>query len=87
MPKEVITITVVTTADDLEDEFNTHQPLRVVFERALTLVGGHAQREQFSLEFNSQPIVDLDRPIAELIGELGWGAQVELELVPKPVVV
>jgi len=87
MPAERIRIVVVTTAEDLDETFNPHQPLRVVFERALSLVGGHGQGEQFSLEYNDQALNDLDRPISEVAAELGWGDSVELELVPKPVVV
>lgn len=86
-PEQTISILVVTTADDLDEKFNIHQPLRVVFERVLTLVGGHSQPDQFDLEHADQPIVDLDRPIADVASELGWGQRVELELVPKPVVV
>ena len=37
-----IQIKVVTTADDLDERFNAHAPLRDVFERSLTLVGGPA---------------------------------------------
>jgi hypothetical protein len=76
----------VTTADDLHDRFNRHEPIRVVFERSLTLVGGQGQPDQFSLEYNNEPL-DLGRTIGDLAGELGWGDQVELELVPRPVVV
>lgn len=85
--KNAINITVITTADDLEDDFNEHQPLRVVFERALTLVGGHGQADQFSLTYNDVELTDLDRPISEFATEHGWGDDVELELVPKPIVV
>ena len=82
-----IQIAVVTTADDLDERFNTHEPLRVVFEKSLTLVGGHGNPDQFTLEYNNEPLTDLDRTIADYASELGWGDQVELELVPKPVVV
>jgi hypothetical protein len=82
-----IEIEVVTTADDLDDRFNTHEPLRVVFERALTLVGGHSNPDQFALEFGNEPLTDLDRTIGDYASQLGWGERVELELVPKPVVV
>jgi hypothetical protein len=81
-----IEVVVVTTADDLDDRFNKHEPLRVVFERALTLVGGHGQPDQFALEYGNEPL-DVSRTIAELAEELGWGDRVELELVPTPVVV
>ena len=84
---DTIRIIVVTTADDLDHRFNRHDSLRVVFERALSLVGGHGQAEQFVLHYRDQPLTDLDRTLGELAHELGWGDRVELELVPKPVVV
>ena len=42
---------------------------------------------QFTLECGSEPLSDLDRTIGEYAEQLGWGEHVELELVPKPVVV
>jgi hypothetical protein len=86
-PDHFIEIAVVTTADDLDDRFNTHEPLRIAFERALTLVGGHSQPDQFTLEYNNEPLTDLDRTLGDYAAQLGWGGRVELELVPKPVVV
>jgi hypothetical protein len=82
-----IEIVVITTADDLDDRFNRHEPLRVVFERALTLVGGHNQPEQFALEYGHEPLTDLGKSLGDYAAQLGWGDRVELELVPKPVVV
>lgn len=86
-PDQFIEIEVVTTADDLDEQFNKHEPLRPVFEKALTLVGGHSNADQFALEYNNEPLTDLDRTIGDYATELGWGERVELELVPKPVVV
>ncbi len=82
-----IEIEVITTADDLTARFNTHEPLRVVFDRALALVGGQGQPDQFVLEYDNEPLIDLDRTIADYAAQLGWGDRIELELVPKPVVV
>jgi hypothetical protein len=82
-----IQVVVVTTADDLDERFNRHQPIRAVFERTLGLVGGHANSDQFTLEYGDQQLSDLDRSLGEYAAELGWGERVELELVPKPVVV
>lgn len=82
-----IQVVVITTSDDLDDRFNKHEPLRVVFEHALGLVGGHANPDQFSLEYSDQVLTDLNRSLGEYAAELGWGDRVELELVPKPVVV
>lgn len=82
-----IHIKVVTTADDLNDKFDRDERLRVVFERALALVGGEGQPDQFALEYNDEPLTALDRTLGEFADELGWGKKVELELVPSPVVV
>lgn len=84
---DTLRIIVITTADDLDHRFHFHTPLRVVFERALSLVGGLGQPDQFVLQYRDQPLIDLDRTLGELARELGWGEKVELELVPKPVVV
>ena len=86
-PDNFIHVIVVTTADDLDDRFNRHEPLRVVFEWALALVGGQSQPDQFVLEYNDEPLTDLDRTLGDLAEALGWGDEVELELVPNPVVV
>ena len=85
-PKK-IEIIVVTTADDLDREFKLEDPLRVVFERALKLVGGQGEPDQFTLEYRDEPLTQLDRKIGDIARELGWRKRVELELVPKPVVV
>jgi hypothetical protein len=86
-PDNFIHVIVVTTADDLDDRFNRHEPLRVVFERALALVGGQSQPDQFVLEYNDEPLTDLNHTLGDLAEALGWGDEVELELVPNPVVV
>jgi hypothetical protein len=85
-PDKDIEIMVATTADDLDETFKRKQPLSKVFEKTLKLVGGQDQPDQFALEYNHEPL-DLDREIGDLADELGWGDRVELELVPKPVVV
>ena len=82
-----IEIVVVTTAEDLDARFKTSEPMQVVFEHALSLVGGRGQPDQFALEYRDQPLTDLHRSIGDFATELGWGERVELELVPKPVVV
>ena len=87
MAAEFITITVVTTGNDLEDErFNVNEPIKVVFNRALALVGGSSNREQFTLEFNDQAL-DLERRIRDLAAQFGWGEKVVLDLVPRPEVI
>jgi hypothetical protein len=82
-----IEIVVITTADDLDRKFDLDDTLRTVFDRALKLVGGHAQPDQFALDYADQPLTQLDRTLRDLAHELGWDRRVELELVPKPVVV
>lgn len=81
-----ITLTVVTTGEDITESFNVNQPLKVVFNRALHAVGGGANRDQFTLEFNDQPL-DLERKIKDYVVELGWSDGTVLELVPRPEVV
>lgn len=81
-----IIIRVVTTGDDLEERFNLQQPMQVVFNRAIELVGGGANRDRFTLEYRDQPL-DLDRRIGDYAEELRWGDRVELELVPRPEVI
>ena len=80
-------VLVVTTADDLEDDFDKHETLQVVFDRAVALVGGQGQPDQFSLEYKDQPVTELTRTLKDASKDLGFGQDVEFELVPKPVVV
>lgn len=86
-PDNTIRLVVITTANDLDDEFNVNQPLQVVFNKALHEVGGEPNRDQFALEFNDIVLSDLSRKIGDLAAEHGWTDGVTLELVPKPVVV
>lgn len=81
-----ITITVTTTGEDLDERFNVHEPMQVVFNRALQAVGGGANRDLFTLEYDNQPL-DLNRRIADYAAQFGWGERVELELVPRPEVI
>lgn len=89
MPKadNDIRLIVITTADDVDEEFNVHQPLQVVFNKAIHKVGGESNRDQFALEFNDIELSDLSRAIGDLAAEHGWSDGTQLELVPKPVVV
>lgn len=86
-PDNTIRLIVVTTADDVDDEFNIHQPLEVVFNRALHEVGGEPNRDQYTLEFNDIVLDDLARRIDNAAAEYGWSDGTTLELVPRPVVV
>lgn len=86
-PDNTIHLIVVTTADDVDDEFNVNQPLQVLFNKALREVGGEPNRDQFALEFNDIVLSDLTRKIGDAAQEYGWVDGATLELVPKPVVV
>jgi hypothetical protein len=81
-----IRISVVTSGEDLDDRFNTQQPLQVVFNRALQGVGGGSVRGQFILEHNGTSL-DLERRIGQHVAERGWVDGVVLELVPRPEVI
>lgn len=81
-----IVLTVITTGDDLSDKFNVNQPLQTVFNRALQEVGGGANRDQFTLEYEDQPL-DVSRKIQEFVEQFGWSDGVVLELVPRPEVI
>lgn len=83
----LIHVKVITTAKDLNEKFERQEPLQAVFSKALALVGGEGQPDQFTLEYNDQPLTMLDRSLGEYADEFGWSKQVELELVPSPVVV
>ncbi len=83
---DFITLKVVTTGEDLEERFNVHQPLQVVFNRAFQAVGGGSNRDQFTLEYQDHPL-DLNRKIEEYIAQFGWGVGTVLSLVPRPEVV
>jgi hypothetical protein len=85
-PKEY-RITVITTADDLDEKFPHHDRLRIVFDRALALVGGPGEADQFELHYGEHALNDLEHTLGELGREYDWRHHVELELVPKPVVV
>jgi hypothetical protein len=82
-----IQITVITTAGDVKDNYPTEQPLQVVFDAALAEVGGQSTPDQFTLEYDNEPLTDFTRTIADYAAELGWEKKVELELVPAPEVV
>jgi hypothetical protein len=80
-------IEVVTTAEDVDASFNSHDPLRTVWDLALALVGGEGQPDQFKLEYKNHLLTDLDRTIGHYADEFEWHEHVELELIPTPVVV
>lgn len=85
--EKFISLTVVTTGEDLEDEkFNVMQPIKVVFQKALVLVGGSSNPDQFTLEFNDNPL-EVDKKISDYVTEFGWEDGAVLELLPKPVAV
>ena len=81
-----ITLKVVTPGDDPEEPYNTHQPLQVVFNRSLQAVGGGANRDRFTLEYQDQEL-DLNRKIADYVAQFGWVDGAVLELTPRPEVI
>ena len=81
-----ITLTVITTGEDLTDRFNIHQPLKSVFNRAVQVVGGGSNKDQFTLEFKDEPL-DLERKLEDFIAQFGWQDGTTLELLPRPEVV
>lgn len=82
-----IALKVITTGGDLEERFNVQEPLLVVFNRALQEVGGGANRDQFTLEYQDQPL-DLSRRIGQYAEQFGWKEEgTILELVPRPEVI
>jgi hypothetical protein len=84
--KNEIRLIVVTTAGDVDQEFNLHEPLEVAFNKALQEVGGEGSRDQFALEYKDS-VLDLSHTIGDLARELGWTDGTQIELVPRPVVV
>lgn len=83
---EFMNLTVTTTGEDLEERFNVQEPVEVVFNRALTKIGGSANRDQFTLEYQDQPL-DLRRRIADYAQLFGWTDSATLDLVPRPEVI
>lgn len=81
-----IRLVVVTTGEDIEEEFNIHQPLRVVKMRALAKEQPGANPDLFHLEFNDQSLDD-SRKIEDYIQQYGWVDGTILELVSQPEVV
>ena len=86
MTEQFIELKIATTSGDFEDQFNMNQPLRVVFNRALTEVGGGVDRGSFHLEYQGT-VLDLDKRIGEYANELGWTDGTVLELIPAPIVI
>jgi hypothetical protein len=83
---DFIVLKVITTGEDLEERFNAREPLMVVFNRALQAVGGGANRDQFTLDYNDQAL-DLSKKVAEYVEQFGWEDGTVLELVPRPEVI
>jgi len=84
--KNKILIIVVTTGTDLEEEFNVHNPLKVVEKKALEQEQPNADPNLFHLEYAGQKL-DENTKIEDCIEQFGWEDGVILELVPQPVVI
>ena len=86
MSKNKIRLVVVTTGEDIEEEFNINEPLRVVKMRALSKEQPGANPELFHLEFNDQTLDDSGK-IEDFIQQYSWVDGTVLELVSQPEVV
>jgi hypothetical protein len=83
MNKNKIQLVVVTTGEDITEEFNVHEPLKVVKMRALAKEQPGANPDQFHLEFNDQ-VLDETRKIEDYIQQFSWVDGTILELVSRP---
>lgn len=86
MEEMFIRLIVVTTGEDLDREFNVHQPLRVVKLRALQGLPPGTDPDLFVLEYESQPL-DESKKIEEYVDQFGWQDGTVLELIPRPEVI
>lgn len=66
-----IRLIVITTGEDLDEEFNIHEPMLVVKQRALQKVQPGADKDLFTLQYNNQPLDDSKR-IQDYIDQYGW---------------
>lgn len=86
MNDNFITLIVITTGEDLEEQFNVHQPVRVVKMKALQGLAPGTNEALFVLEYEDQPL-DESKKIEDYIEHFGWEDGTVLELVPRPEVI
>lgn len=86
MNANFIRLIVVTTGEDIDEQFNINQPIQAVKARALHGLPPGSNPNDFVLEFEEHPLED-QKKIQEYIAQYGWEDGTVLELVPRPVVI
>jgi hypothetical protein len=86
MSDNFIRLIIVTTGEDIDEEFNVHQPVRVIKQRALQGLPSGTDRNLFVLEYENQQL-DEDKKIEEYVNQFGWQDGTVLELIPRPEVI
>lgn len=86
MPDNLIRLTIITTGEDVEVDFNVNEPVRAVKLRALAGLAPGSKAEEFRLEYNNQPLDD-DQKLSFYVEQFGLVDGSVLELVPAPVVI
>lgn len=84
--KNKIVLEIITTGEDVTEEFNIHSPLKVVKVRAMRGLADPSQEDNFVLQYEGQTL-DEHKKIEEYIELFGWKDGTVLELVPKPEVI
>lgn len=86
MNNNFIELIIVTTGEDIIEQFNVNQPMQAVKARALQGLPPGSNPDDFILEFEEQPLDD-HKKIKDYIEQFGWEDGTVLELVPRPVVI
>ena len=86
MANNLIHLTIVTTGEDVEADFNVNEPVRAVKMRALAGLAPGSKADEFRLEYNNQPLDD-DQKLGVYVEQIGLTDGSVLELVPAPVVI
>lgn len=86
MADNLIHLTIVTTGEDVEADFNVNEPVRAVKMRALAGLAPGSKADEFRLEYNNQPLDD-DQKLGFYVEQFGLVDGSVLELVPAPVVI
>lgn len=81
-----IVLEIITTGEDVKEEFNINSPLKVVKVRAMKGLADPSQADNFILQYEGQTL-DEHKKIEEYIELFGWQDGTVLELVPKPEVI
>lgn len=86
MPNNLIRLTIVTTGEDVQANFNVNEPVKAVKMRALAGLAPGSKAEEFTLEYNNEPL-DEDQRLAFYVEKFSLTNGSVLELVPNPVVI